>query len=193
MEKTIIGQRIQELRKAQGLTQTQLAQKIGISMAAVRNYENGLREPNSKAMVALEECFNVSGAYLRGETNIRETLQDSERKQLMVQQSQDELSDFLKRIETAIKNISDDETAYTDGVLSEFLHTLNIKKPENRVAALFLFHLSAYISNTFFSVYDSVYNENLSKQERIEKATNIATEYFNGSLERIKKLLLQNN
>lgn len=28
MEKTIIGQRIQELRKAQGLTQTQLAQKL---------------------------------------------------------------------------------------------------------------------------------------------------------------------
>ena len=66
-----------------------------------------------------------------------------------------------------------------------------MKNTNNRAAALFLFHLSAYISNTFFSVYDSVYNEGLSKEERIEKATNIATEYFNGSLERIKKILLQ--
>ena len=37
-----MGQRIQELRKAEGLTQEQLAQKIGVSMAAIRNYENGL-------------------------------------------------------------------------------------------------------------------------------------------------------
>ncbi len=191
MEKTIIGQRIQELRKAQGLTQTQLAQKIGISMAAVRNYENGLREPNSKAMVALEEYFNVSGAYLRGETNKKRTKTEQEHVQSMIQTSKEELSGFLKRIETAIRAVSDDETAYTDGVLSEFLHTLNMKNTNNRAAALFLFHLSAYISNTFFSVYDSVYNEGLSKEERIEKATNIATEYFNGSLERIKKILLQ--
>ena len=193
MEKTIIGQRIQELRKAQGLTQSQLAQKIGISMAAVRNYENGLREPNSKAMVALEKYFNVSGEFLRGETNIRDVSQNIERKQLMIQQSQDELSEFLKRIETAIKGVSDDETSYTDGVLSEFLHTLNMKNTENRPAALFLFHLSAYISNTFFSVYDSVYNENLSKEERLKKASHIATEYFNGSLERIRQVLLKND
>ena len=191
MEKTIIGQRIQELRKAQGLTQTQLAQKIGISMAAVRNYENGLREPNSKAMVALEEYFNVSGAYLRGETNKKRTKTEQEHVQSMIQTSKEELSGFLKRIETAIRAVSDDETAYTDGVLSEFLHTLNMKNTNNRAAALILFHLSAYISNTFFSVYDSVYNEGLSKEERIEKATNKATEYFNGSLERIKKILLQ--
>lgn len=193
MEKTIIGQRIQELRKAQGLTQSQLAQKIGISMAAVRNYENGLREPNSKAMVALEKYFNVSGEFLRGETNIREVSQNNERKQLMTQQSQAELSEFLKRIETAIKRVSDDETAYTDGVLSEFLHTLNMKNTEERPAALFLFQLSAYISNTFFSVYDSVYNENLSKEERLKKASHITTEYFNGSLERIRQVLLKND
>ena len=65
-EKNAMGKRIQELRKAAGLTQDQLAAKIGVSMAAVRNYENGLREPNSKAMVALERFFNVSGEYLRG-------------------------------------------------------------------------------------------------------------------------------
>lgn len=40
-KKSAMGQRIQELRKAAGLTQEQLAQRIGVSMAAVRNYENG--------------------------------------------------------------------------------------------------------------------------------------------------------
>lgn len=71
-QKSAMGQRIQELRKAEGLTQEQLAQKIGVSMAAIRNYENGLREPNSKAMAALERYFKVSGEYLRGEVD-RET------------------------------------------------------------------------------------------------------------------------
>ena len=66
-KRSTMGQRIQDLRKAEGLTQDQLAQKIGVSMAAIRNYENGLREPNSKAMAALERYFRVSGEYLRGE------------------------------------------------------------------------------------------------------------------------------
>lgn len=76
-QKSAMGQRIQELRKAEGLTQEQLAQKIGVSMAAIRNYENGLREPNSKAMAALERYFKVSGEYLRGEVDRETFLQNS--------------------------------------------------------------------------------------------------------------------
>ena len=59
------------------LTQEQLAQRIGVSMAAVRNYENGLREPNSKAMAALERFFKVSGEYLRGDIDRETFLQNS--------------------------------------------------------------------------------------------------------------------
>lgn len=73
-KRSAMGQRIQELRRAEGLTQDQLAKKIGVSMAAIRNYENGLREPNSKAMAALERYFNVSGEYLRGETDQRDLM-----------------------------------------------------------------------------------------------------------------------
>lgn len=76
-EKSAMGKRIQELRKAAGLTQDQLATKIGVSMAAVRNYENGLREPNSKAMAALESFFNVSGEYLRGDIDRDPAIENS--------------------------------------------------------------------------------------------------------------------
>ena len=76
-KKSAMGKRIQELRKSAGLTQDQLATKIGISMAAIRNYENGLREPNSKAMAALERFFNVSGEYLRGEVDRDTFLENS--------------------------------------------------------------------------------------------------------------------
>ena len=76
-KKSAMGKRIQELRKSAGLTQDQLAAKIGVSMAAIRNYENGLREPNSKAMAALERFFNVSGEYLRGEVDRDTFLENS--------------------------------------------------------------------------------------------------------------------
>ena len=55
------------LRKDCNLTQRQLAEATGLSLSAIVSYENGLREPNSKAMAVLERYFNVSGEYLRGE------------------------------------------------------------------------------------------------------------------------------
>ncbi len=70
-EKSKLAQRLIDLRKDKGLTQTQAASEIGIDYAAIRNYENSLREPNSKAMATLEKYYGVSGAYLRGETDER--------------------------------------------------------------------------------------------------------------------------
>lgn len=64
-----IGERIKELRKVFGLTQRQLSAETQIAFQSIVNYENGRREPNSKAMAALEQYFNVTGAYLRGETD----------------------------------------------------------------------------------------------------------------------------
>lgn len=55
------------LRKDCNLTQKQLAEETGLSLSAIVSYENGLREPNSRAMAILERYFNVSGEYLRGE------------------------------------------------------------------------------------------------------------------------------
>ena len=67
MNKNMLSQNLKALRKEKGLTQAQLAKHTGLSMSAIRSYENGLREPNSKAMAALESYFHVTGEYLRGE------------------------------------------------------------------------------------------------------------------------------
>ena len=58
--------RLNELRLEKGITQRQLAAEIGVSYGAIVGYENGRREPNSKAMAALEQYFGVSGEFLRG-------------------------------------------------------------------------------------------------------------------------------
>lgn len=66
-----IAERLKQLRKEYDLTQKELSEKTGITLRAIRNYETGVREPNSKAMAILEEYFNVSGSFLRGESNDR--------------------------------------------------------------------------------------------------------------------------
>lgn len=66
---TNIAKQIRYLRKSKKLTQKDLARDTGLSYKTIVNYENGVRSPNFKAMVILENFFNVSGAYLRGETD----------------------------------------------------------------------------------------------------------------------------
>lgn len=66
-----IAENLKMLRKESGLTQRELAQNVGIPLRSIINYENGLREPNSKAMAVLERYFNVTGEYLRGESSER--------------------------------------------------------------------------------------------------------------------------
>lgn len=61
---------IQVLRERMNLTQQALSKSVGIPYQSIVNYELGRREPNSKAMSALEKFFGVSGAVLRGEEGI---------------------------------------------------------------------------------------------------------------------------
>lgn len=73
-----IAQRIKELREAAGLSQAELARETGLTRKSIINYENGYREPNSKAMAALERYFHVSGEFLRGDVDATRFMQQSE-------------------------------------------------------------------------------------------------------------------
>lgn len=52
--------KIKALRTEQGLTQTQLAEKLFVSRSAVAKWENGLGLPNEESMQLLEELFGVT-------------------------------------------------------------------------------------------------------------------------------------
>ena len=54
------GNRIYELRKAAGLSQTELAKHLGISNKAVSKWENGRAKPTTDKLRAMAELFNVS-------------------------------------------------------------------------------------------------------------------------------------
>lgn len=47
------------LRKSQGLTQKELADKIGLSASAIGNYEQGTRTPDYETLEIIADFFNV--------------------------------------------------------------------------------------------------------------------------------------
>lgn len=58
--------RIKELRKAKGLSQIELANKVHASNQAISAYESGTREPKETTLQALANFFNVTVPYLQG-------------------------------------------------------------------------------------------------------------------------------
>ena len=58
--------RIKELRKNKGLSQSQLANKVGISNQVISFYEKNKREPKIETWQALANFFDVSVPYLQG-------------------------------------------------------------------------------------------------------------------------------
>lgn len=48
------------LRKQVGLSQKELAEKIGISWRGYQNYELGLREPQLSTLIALADFYDLS-------------------------------------------------------------------------------------------------------------------------------------
>lgn len=65
------GQRIGDLRERKGLTQEELATKIGINATTLGRFENGQTQKISdEALAALSRELNVSADFLLGLTNI---------------------------------------------------------------------------------------------------------------------------
>ena len=62
------GERLKFLREKKGLTQKEVATKLGLEPAAVSKYELDMREPNIEAIKKLANLFNVSIDYLLGRT-----------------------------------------------------------------------------------------------------------------------------
>ena len=60
--------RLKELRKANGLTQDQLAEVFNMSTRAISTWETGERSPTIEMLVRLADYFDVSTDYLLGRT-----------------------------------------------------------------------------------------------------------------------------
>ena len=59
-----IADRIKTLRERGGMTQSQLARRLGISRSAVNSWEMALSTPSSIYLVELSKIFGVTTDYL---------------------------------------------------------------------------------------------------------------------------------
>lgn len=65
---TPLAGRLRELRARRGITQDQVAKRLGCHESAVSRWESGGRFPTSDDLVALADLFRVSVDYLLGRT-----------------------------------------------------------------------------------------------------------------------------
>ena len=61
------GEKMYKLRKAQGLSQEALAEKLNTSRQAVSKWENGISDPSTSNVIALAKLYGLSAEeFLEG-------------------------------------------------------------------------------------------------------------------------------
>ena len=62
----MIDQKIKTLREKKGITQSELANQLGITRSGVNAWEMGISTPSTQYIIILAKFFNVSTDYLLG-------------------------------------------------------------------------------------------------------------------------------
>lgn len=179
----MISQNIRTLRKEKGLTQSQLAKQTGLSMSAIRSYENGLREPNSKAMAALESYFHVTGEYLRGEAENSDSQyiwQDSE---VMDAVKESFPSLINKLLDSALHGSEADQKMLFD-ILVELCHISSLKNvtPEFKTASFLLIEETFTHTTRFIDFCNRLSISSEVESNRLEKYRQSCIEDYEKSL-----------
>ena len=90
-----IADRIQYLREKNGMTQTDLAKKLGISRSAVNSWEMSISTPSLNNVVEMTRIFGASADYILSRTDrvtVDITELDNEKRELVFK-----LVDCLKK------------------------------------------------------------------------------------------------
>ena len=77
--------RIKQLRKKKGISQSELAELIGVKNNTVSTWERGTRKPDFEALNLLSDYFEVSFEFIRG---------SSDKEEARVKPTQDELNEL---------------------------------------------------------------------------------------------------
>ena len=98
----MIGERLQEIRKDHGDTQQTLAEKLHVSLFAVRCWEQEKSAPTHETLVAICKLYQISADYLLGLSNEDPAYVQRKRKALTP-----ENREILKKFETFLLNEQD--------------------------------------------------------------------------------------
>lgn len=92
----IVGKKIRECRKAIGLTQTELANKLDKSLRTLQKYENGDIDMPLSILDELVNFFGCSSDYLMGKTDIKTTVQIPKRIMQAFRTRGSDFADFIE-------------------------------------------------------------------------------------------------
>ena len=90
------SERLKDLRKQAGLTQVDVAEKLGISQPAYASWERGVKKPTQENLVKIAQILNVSVDYLVG--NSEEKTDELDSIELLFRMNSKGLSDEEKEI-----------------------------------------------------------------------------------------------
>lgn len=94
----MLGPRIAALRRASGLSQGELAERLQVSTSAVGMYEQGRREPSVETLVALARTFGVTVDYLlTGQASLQEQQAVASAMELVLSDADTQLDKRTKR------------------------------------------------------------------------------------------------
>ena len=86
------SERLKKLRKDTGLTQVDVASKLGISQQAYASWERGVKKPTQDNLVKIAQILNVSVDYLVG--NSQETLGELDNIELLFRMNSKGLTEY---------------------------------------------------------------------------------------------------
>ena len=90
------AERLKKLRKDTGLTQVDVASKLGISQQAYASWERGVKKPTQDNLVKIAQVLNVSVDYLVG--NSEEKLDELDNIELLFRMNSKGLTEEEKNI-----------------------------------------------------------------------------------------------
>ena len=64
-----LNERLIQLKNERGLLQKDIARDVGLALRTYQYYETGQRKPDSDALIALADYFDVSLDYLAGRSD----------------------------------------------------------------------------------------------------------------------------
>ena len=95
-----LGERLKEAREKKGMTQMQVAKKLGITNGAISCYERKYRDPDTETLRKLADLYEVNVDWLTGGKEVKKD-NDGE-----------EISEWRKKAIEEIYKMSDEEVNY---------------------------------------------------------------------------------